>query len=82
MSDFLTAEQRARLGAAREIAASSYIRLVDAVAAVDLLCENTMHPESADDLVEAAHRLRARAPRRVSLRARIGTTVRVWKALR
>lgn len=82
MTDFLTDEQRARLNVAREIAASSYITLADAVAAVDSLCENTMHPESADDLVEAAHRLRARAPRRVSIRARIATTARIWKALR
>lgn len=80
--EFLTPDQRARLNLAREISATSYTRLDDAVAAVNQLCENHMDPQSADDLVTAAHRLRAKAPRRVSFRARIGTTVRIWKALR
>jgi hypothetical protein len=77
-----TDHQRQRLEAAQELAATMPIRLADAVAAVNQLCENHMEPRSADDLVSAAHYLRTRAPRRVSLRARIETTVRIWRALR
>lgn len=82
MTGPFTDHQRERLKAAQELAATMPIRLVDAVAAVNQLCENHMDPQSADDLVTAAHRLRAKAPARVSLRARIGTTLRIWKALR
>lgn len=82
MTEPFTDHQRERLKAAQELAATMPIRLTDAVNAVNQLCENHMEPRSADDLVAAAHCLRAKAPRRVSLRARIGTTVRIWRALR
>ncbi|MEU5157330.1 hypothetical protein [Glycomyces sp. NPDC021274] len=82
MSGPFTDHQRERLKAAQELASTMPIRLADAVTAVNQLCENHMDPQSADDLVTAAHRLRAKAPRRVSFRARIATTARIWRALR
>lgn len=82
MIDPFTDEQRARLNAAQDLAAAMPIRLTDAVNAVNQVCDNHMEPRSADDLVTAARYLRAAAPERVSIRARIATTARIWRALR
>lgn len=82
MTDPFTDEQRARLKAAQDLAATMPIRLADAVNAVNKVCENHMEPRSADDLVAAARYLRTAAPERASIRARIATTAQIWRALR
>ncbi|PRY56456.1 hypothetical protein [Glycomyces artemisiae] len=81
MTDVLTSEQRARLELARELAASSYTRLNDAITAVNQLCDNKMEPRQPDDLVHAARWLRGRNGR-LTISARIRTTLKIWRALR